>query len=168
MKSLENIKLVAFDFDDTLFAHRAHYPDTPSDHIQYLVACLRSSKKLIPRGSLWGSCSTNSAFEEFMEYCETQDIIMGLISWTAASVCATEKINFVKEKYHHTIENWCVGSIDEKIQMLKVLAEVYRLENDQILIIDDSVHVLANANAEGFQAASPIEFVNYWNNFKKE
>lgn len=168
MKSLENIRLVAFDFDDTLFAHRAHHPDTASDHIRYLVTCLRSSEELIPRSSLWGSCSTNPAFEEFMNYCETQNIAMGLISWTAASVCATEKVNHVKERYHHAVKNWCVGSIDEKIQMLKALAWVYRLENEQILVIDDSVHVLTSANAEGFQAATPIEFVNYWTNFKKE
>lgn len=166
MKSLNKVKLVAFDFDDTLFAHNIHQIDYPYDKIMYFVKCLQSTQNA--RKDLWGKCSTNSVFEEFMNYCEKQDIVMGLISWTGSSICASEKVNYVKEQYHHKIKNWCVGSIEEKIQMLKALAKFYCLDAEQILIIDDNLHVLTDANMAGFQCSTPIAFVNFWNDLKQK
>ena len=161
MKDFEKIKLVAFDFDDTLFAHTEHVSEGENEEVQYLLKCLRARQNLISNNEIWGSCTTNQNFTALFNYCERHKIIIGLVSGTSAYVCAIQKIKFIEEKYGYKLNNWCVKSQTHKIFMLKALADFYNLRPEQILIVDDNYGVLTEAGDNGFQCATPIEMVNF-------
>lgn len=161
MKDFEKVKLVAFDFDDTLFAHTEHVSESENEEVQYLLKCLSAKQNFISNNEVWGNCTTNQNFEVLFNYCKCHKIIIGLISGTSAYVCAEQKVEYVEEKYGYKLNNWCVASQTEKIPMLKALATLHNLNPEQILIVDDNYKVLTTAGDNGFQCATPIEMVNF-------
>lgn len=162
--SLKKIKLIAFDFDDTLFAHTEHISDTDDREVQYFSKCLKARASNITNSDIWGTCTMNRDFGILLNYCERNNIVTGLISGTSAYVCAEQKIEYVEEKYGYELNNWCVSSQAHKIFMLKALANFYNLSPEQILIVDDNYKVLTTAGDNGFENATPIELINYIEN----
>lgn len=164
MLDLENLKIVAFCFDDTLFAHSKHKTESSEEEIRFLINCLSSSDGSVSREKNWASCSINQTIRGFMKYCSEKGIRMGLISASVASVCTTEKVKYTKEKYGYELCNWCVGTSDTKLKMLTALSKAYRTSKGQILIVDDNLRIVQNAEDNGFQSATPLELINIFAN----
>lgn len=166
MINYDKLLIVAYDFDDTLFAHFNHKTETEEEEVNYIANSLawelgryKAVDKTI--NAVFGLGSLSQDLKSFIRKCKSDNLFQGLISGTCASVCADAKIDFAKANYGIHLKNWCVNSQEKKIQMLKALALVYNCKYENILIIDDNYKVVTIAADAGFQSATPIEVVNY-------
>ena len=158
---LENLKMVLFDFDDTLAVHSQGH--RISDHLMKYMINVHSGSK-----ELWNTSKPNLQLKKFMDFLAHKNIPMGLISGVHDCKAAERKIEWVKENYGYSLENYCVSSQEQKIIELKVLAKVNRLHENQIAIIDDMYPNLEKAESEGFIALSPMQVVNLFNEISEQ
>ena len=147
------LKLVLWDFDDTLCIHTFHGFGR-SEH-EYNVEVVNNGKYA------WKYCSPNKQMKEFMELCYDSGIRQGLISATTSSVHANAKVDWVYDQYGIRLANYCVCDADAKIKMMRALSDAHNISPDEILLIDDRYDILEKAGQEGFQACTPMEIVNY-------
>lgn len=99
-----------------------------------------------------------------LNHCKERNIHLGLISATGQSVCSKAKLEWVSNMYGLELENFCVDTAQSKVLMLTALAEVYNLNADEILLVDDYTYNLVDAANAGFQACTPMEVVEYVEN----
>lgn len=151
MINLNKVEMILFDFDDTLCIREDyrnnHDPEYP--------------KNIILGNPCWERCNSNKFLKEFMKLCAEKDIRLGLISATFSFKHMERKQEWVKNNYGFELENFCVGSPDSKVQMLQNISKAYNLKPGNILIVDDFYYTLREAANAGFQAAMPMEVVNY-------
>lgn len=150
---LENIKLILFDFDDTLcIHHKRGYTEKDEFELD-----LRIYKGKEP----WVNHSTNKHMKLFLEECEHKNIKLGLLSVVSNFKHAQAKEKWILENYNIKLENFCVGTDEEKIRQLEIIAKAYELKKEEILIVDDKQSILNEVSLLGFLAWSPMEVVNY-------
>lgn len=155
MINFEKLKVVIFDFDDTLAIHSDHaFPER--EQFQENVM-----KVLQDDYTVFNDCSPNDFMKEFMELCSTKDLHLGLVSHCESSKIAKMKCEWVLRNYGHALENYCVSSREMKLVTLRSLAEMLHCKADEILIVDDLYTTLDEAASAGFQAATPMEIVNF-------
>lgn len=155
MIDLNTIKIVLFDFDDTLAIWNTHKCGV--DDADYI-------RRVIEYGTLiWQECSINEQMKEFMEMCKEKHIRMGLISKTCTVLHMLEKQKWVKENYGIDVENFCVSEMPYKIEMLRGIASAYGYLDKEVAIIDDYFEHTSNAANAGFSAFTPMEVVNFVN-----
>lgn len=155
MINFNSLKLVLFDFDDTLAIHRKHGTGTPEGHHRYCVQIYRGDLEAFK------DCEPNAAIGEFIKKCKYYGVKMGLISFVDSCKHADMKLLWVKNKYDVTMEDYCVCSAEAKIQQALAITEALGLRPNQVLMVDDRYDVLASFGDHGFQHATPIEVVNY-------
>lgn len=151
MIKLDNIKYVLFDFDDTLCIHNKH---GEGDDSAYNVAVLSGMNP-------WKLCNKSEHMQIFINICKAKNIKLGLISSTLSYKHMEAKQKWAEEGYDTTLENFCVGSPEAKIEIMKALAESQHIERHNIMIIDDLYLTLDRAVNNGFKACSPMEIVNF-------
>lgn len=162
MIDYKKIKVIAWDFDDTLFAHANHKTETEEKEINYIKNCLLYVNGDITDYSIiFPECTANIYLKQFMHKAYNDNIVQGLISGTEAYVCAESKIDCVDQVYGYVLDNWCVRSQEQKITMLKAIEKAYKITPQNILIVDDNAKVITMAADAGFQSATPIEVINY-------
>lgn len=154
MISLDKIKIVLWDFDDTLCIHEFHGNNPENEH-QYNVNILLYGK------DAWSAGKVNIHVKKFMTLCMNRGITQGLISATRSYKHAIGKCDWVKENYGVELENYCVGDFEAKLDMMLTIEEAYNYKRDEILIVDDFWKNLERAANNGFQACSPMEIVNF-------
>ena len=160
MNKLENLKMVLFDFDDTLAVHSQGH--RISDHLMKYMINVHSGSK-----ELWNTSKPNLQLKKFMDYLAYKNIPMGLISGVHDCKAAERKIEWVKENYGYSLENYCVSSQEQKMIELSTIAEVNGFHESQIALVDDYYENLGNAEKMGFTTFSPMEIVNLVNCFQK-
>lgn len=159
MNKLENLKMVLFDFDDTLAVHSQGH--RISDHLMKYMINVHSGSK-----ELWNTSKPNLQLKKFMDYLAYKNIPMGLISGVHNCKAAERKIEWVKENYGYSLENYCVSSQEQKMIELSTIAEVNGFHESQIALVDDYYENLGNAEKMGFTTFSPMEIVNLVNCFQ--
>ena len=159
MNKLENLKMVLFDFDDTLAVHSQGH--RISDHLMKYMINVHSGSK-----ELWNTSKPNLQLKKFMDYLACKNISMGLISGVHDCKAAERKIEWVKENYGYSLENYCVSSQEQKMIELSTIAEVNGFHESQIALVDDYYENLGNAEKMGFTTFSPMEIVNLVNCFQ--
>lgn len=135
---LENLKMVLFDFDDTLAVHSQGH--RISDHLMKYMINVHSGSK-----ELWNTSKPNLQLKKFMDYLAYKNIPMGLISGVHDCKAAERKIEWVKENYGYSLENYCVSSQEQKMIELSTIAEVNGFHESQIALVDDYYENLGNA-----------------------
>lgn len=151
MLDLGKVKVVLFDFDDTLCIHFKH-----EDTEGYL-------REMVLGNCEWWDvigCKKNECMQIFIGKCLDAHLRMGLISATAVSCTAINKINWVKNTYGVEMENFCVGKIKDKASIVKALLDTGEYRPEEVLVVDDTVRVLEDVTRLGCQAANPMEVVN--------
>lgn len=138
MNKLENLKMVLFDFDDTLAVHSQGH--RISDHLMKYMINVHSGSK-----ELWNTSKPNLQLKKFMDYLACKNISMGLISGVHDCKAAERKIEWVKENYGYSLENYCVSSQEQKMIELSTIAEVNGFHESQIALVDDYYENLGNA-----------------------
>lgn len=161
MLNIAKLKIILFDFDDTLCIHTDHKSGGDEEY---------NAKMVVGDMSAWKDCQVNEQMALFMSICEEKGIRMGIISTTESFRHMESKQQFIKRMYGVNLENFCVGTQDGKLDMLNAIAAAYVYEKDEIAIVDDYWYQLERAADAGFQAYSPMQIVNYVNSdvHKKE
>lgn len=154
MINLDNIQLVLFDFDDTLCIHKDHRSSEVKD-LQYNINVLRIG------ADTWNDCDTNPHMKLFMDICADKYIRMGLISATMGYIHSQAKHDWVLSKYGIDLENYCVGTFENKLKIMQAISLAFDIPKNRILIVDDLYENLVRAANDGFQACNPMEVVNY-------
>ena len=154
MIDLEKVKMVLYDFDDTLCIHEDHSSSKDSD-AEYDVRVLKDGYKA------WPNARPNSHMGMFMQKCKEHSIRQGLISATVSYQHDVAKHEWVCHNYGIALENFCVGTFEDKLRIMIAISTAYDIPREQILIIDDLYENLERAANNGFMAATPMEVVNF-------
>ena len=154
MVDLTNIKLAVFDFDDTLCIHPKHgYTD--KDELELELRVYKDET------SPWSKHSKSRHMQEFINSCIEKKIHMGMMSLAPSFKHSERKIHWIKENYGVDMENYSVGNREDKLRLLKVLAQTFNIEHNKIMLVDDRSDTLNEAAKNGFVAVSPMQVVNY-------
>lgn len=157
MIDLSTVRLILWDFDDTLCFHSDHTSSDEPD-IDYIVGMLQHDDAVFEDGE------PNMLIKQFMHQCAEQGIRQGLISCCcdAGYVSMIAKHDWVLKNYEIDLENYCVASQRVKIDMLRALCEANDFAYDEVLFVDDMVSTSLGVVADiGIQAATPVEVINY-------
>lgn len=154
MINFEQLKFVLFDFDETLCIHTNHVSWDKEDQLKY-------ESSLILGEYTWKNSRPNNHMLNFMNICKESNIKMGFISHVDSYTQAKEKFKWIRNAYGLELENFCVGKREYKVETLKAISKAYNLPVHSILIVDDLYITLEEAANSGFQAATPMEVVNY-------
>lgn len=156
MINLDKLKLVIFDFDDTLAVHTVHrlVDDRKDFHTAVIAGNLDA----------FSNALTNKALLNFINLCSSRGIRMGLMSATESFCHMQLKHKWVLLNYGVDLENFCVGSFDLKAKTLPYIAAANGLRNENILLVDDVVGTLESAGSLDFQVATPIEVATFMEN----
>lgn len=156
MIKLNKIKLILWDFDDTLCFHSDHRSPKDEFDTEYNV-------KVLLKQDPYATCSMNYDIQKFMNSAHNKNIRQGLISGTTCYIHMKNKENWVKKNYGITLENFCTCSQNMKLGIMIAIAETFGYKHDEILLVDDLYKNLERASDNGFQSATPVEIINYVN-----
>lgn len=149
MFTLDGIKMVVFDFDDTLYIHPTH-KNTMSDEEFCKKVCTLGAKYYPPQ-------NFSMVMKKVMDECDRRGILMALCSHTSFFPMSITKIAAVKEAYGYELINLCVGDAKAKHIALRITADSYGFCPSEVMLIDDLSLNLRDAETDGFKAASPME-----------
>ena len=154
MLDIKKIKIIMWDFDDTLCFHSDHTSPLDEFDTEYNVGVLLGK-------DVYSTCTMNYTIKRFIDYAKRENKRQGLISGVDCFIHAKNKENWVKEHYGIELENYCVSSQEMKLGMLIAVAKAFGYARDEILLVDDMCSNLERAANNGFQAASPVEVINF-------
>lgn len=152
-----NIKVAAFDFDDTIYIHPTHNYSREDD-INLFARIIAGDKNVYPKERF------NPTILEFMKYCHESGITIALCSRCSVAEEAFYKIQTIRELLDIPITNLCVGENAMKPVALEACARMCRLKRSEILFVDDLWDNLEAVEKAGFKAASPSEVELYMRN----
>lgn len=154
MLDIKKIKIILWDFDDTLCFHSDHSSPLDEFDTEYNVGVLLGR-------DVHSTCNMNNTIKRFIDYAKCENKRQGLISGVDCFIHAKNKENWVKEHYGIELENYCVGSQEMKLGMLIAIARAFGYARGEILLVDDAWENLERAADNGFQTASPVEIINF-------
>lgn len=154
MLNLDKVKFVLYDFDGTLCID-GNCAWTEAERDKLLVRVLQSGK------GAWSDCYPSIHMQKFINICIQRGIRQGLLSHDMSYPIFKAKSEWVKDKYGVEMKNHCVAVGTPKVRELEGIARAYGYNKDEILLIDDLWENLNSAANAGFQAASPLEIVEY-------
>ena len=162
MFSLQNIKAVAYDFDETLCcnAQRTCTPDIIHRDVAILCGEDPWHDCLVP----WFMCTFVHAVHTTEAMQRDCGIPAALVSAVFTSIETQGKSSWVKKNYDLHMLDLCVGLAEDhrvvaarKLSSLRTLCEHLDLEPENVLLVDDYWGTLVEAGKAGFVAATPIE-----------
>lgn len=156
MNKLENLKMVLFDFDDTLAVHSQGH--RISDHLMKYMINVHSGSK-----ELWNTSKPNLQLKKFMDYLACKNISMGLISGVHDCKAAERKIEWVKENYGYSLENYCVSSQEQKMIELSTLqyCKDHDISLQDVVFVDDTIPFLREAERKGIKSFHISSFLDW-------
>lgn len=161
MINLEKVKLIVFDFDNTLCIHLDYSAEIWNKYDEYLV-----------KGKfIWDEtnelnkplCIPSEIMRSFINWCSKLEIKMFVCSATNMAIKGDMKCKWCSEKYNYKFENVSVDSSNLKVYMCELLASAMNLEYENVLLVDDKFETLESAGKSGFQTAFPLEIAEYMN-----
>ncbi len=152
--NLENIKIVIFDFDNTLAMHKdkdfiIHRESSEDNYLGYYLNAYQNPEN----------------FYDDIEVCEKSDVLYSLVgelrkrnikmycmSAMKFSFHLKAKQNFVNKHYGDDIEVISVASWERKVLGVKIIQRFNKCKLDEILFIDDSQDVINSLRENGIKA----------------
>lgn len=147
MFTLDGIKMVVFDFDDTLYAHPSHRSMSQEDLFKAVSKVGAAYYPVENFSSLMG---------EIMGECDKRNIMMALCSHISFAPVQYAKLEAVERAYGYKLLDLCVGDAKAKHLALRTVADMFNLKPCEIMLIDDLSLNLIDAGADGFIAVSPL------------
>lgn len=148
----KGVKLVLFDFDDTLAIHTKHYDE---DDSVYFEDMLRGNSE-------WWTkrCEISEKMKNLLQICYISNIRVGLISAVSLPIIADMKIKWVEDHYGYKLENFCSSTAGEKLAIIETAMKAYNLKPNEICFIDDLYSTVIKVASKGVWAISCLEAVN--------
>lgn len=151
------IKLIFFDFDDTLFVHYAAHRFGDDDEI---MRAILSEEAILP-GSGYRVYEhlgiANPLLKRFVEE-DAKNIDKMCITWVADSIMLPAKEQWL-DKYYPGLISDVVGtsSPGRKMQTIRLIAGSRKLRPSECLIIDDKYDTVAQAIEAGYRGMTTVE-----------
>lgn len=149
-----NVKLAAFDFDDTIYIHPTHNY-SKEDDLTLFSKIIAGDKDVYPEERF------NPNIVSFMKYCYALNIPIAVCSRCSISEEAEYKTNLMRETLGFPVINLCVGDNAMKPVVLEAYARANRIKKSEILFVDDLWDNLESVERAGFKVASPSEIAVY-------
>lgn len=153
----EHIRLIFFDFDDTLFTHYTNQQFGDDDVI--MTSLLQTETK--EQGSGYRVYDTlgkpNQLMQIFIEE-ETDKIPKFCITWVADSIMLKFKKQWLDKYYPGKITDLVgTSSPERKMKTMQIIASAYGVPSNKVLFVDDKYDTVAQAIKHGFCAMTTIE-----------
>lgn len=151
------IKLIFFDFDDTLFVHYAAHRFGDDDEV---MRAILSEEAILP-GSGYRVYENlgiaNPLIKRFVEE-DAKNIDKLCITWVADSIMLPAKKQWL-DKYYPGLISDVVGTSSprRKMQTMQLIAESRKLRPSECLIIDDKYDTVAQAIEAGYRGMTTVE-----------
>ena len=146
----EHIRLIFFDFDDTLFTHYTNQRFRDDDII--MTSLLQTEAKEQGSGykvyDILGK--PNQLMREFVEE-ETDKIPKFCITWVADSIMLKFKKQWLDKYYPGKITDLVgTSSPERKMKTMQIIASAYGVPTNEVLFVNDKYDTVAQAIKYGF------------------
>lgn len=153
----EHIRLIFFDFDDTLFTHYTNQRFRDDDII--MTSLLQTEAKEQGSGykvyDILGK--PNQLMREFVEE-ETDKIPKFCITWVADSIMLKFKKQWLDKYYPRKITDLVgTSSPERKMKTMQIIASAYGVPTNEVLFVDDKYDTVAQAIKYGFCGMTTVE-----------
>ena len=137
--NLDNIKVVIFDFDDTLAIHRdkdfvKHRNESEDKRLNYYLNAYQNHTNFFIDVE---SCDKSEILYNLVQELRRKNIKMYCLSGMKFSFHFKAKQDFINKNYGDDIELISVGTQQLKLDGIKIISKVNGCNLDEILFIDD-------------------------------
>ncbi len=152
--NLNNIKVVIFDFDDTLAIHndKDFSKKSRESEDMYLNYYLNAYKNPNTFYEDIEPCIKSEVLNDFIITLRKNNIKMYCLSGMKFSFHLKAKQNFVNKHYGNDIEVISAGTQELKVDGVKIIQRFNKCKLDEILFIDDREDVVDLLNKNGIKS----------------
>ena len=137
--NLDNIKVVIFDFDDTLAIHKnSRYRKEMRENEEKFLNFYKNAylnpdifyDEMEP-------CTASEQLQKLVRLCEKKNIKMYCISGMKIAIHIKAKESFLCKHYSNNIEVISTGSQALKCKVIKIIKRIHNCDLDEMLFVDD-------------------------------
>ena len=152
--NLDNIKVVIFDFDDTLAIHRdkdfvKHRNESEDKRLNYYSNAYQNQKHFFEEIE---PCDRSEVLYNLIEELRNRNIKMYCLSGMKFSFHLKAKQNFINKHYGNDIEVISASSQELKLDGVKIIQRFNSCNLEEILFIDDRDDVIKLLNSNGIKS----------------
>ena len=152
--NLENIKVVIFDFDDTLAIHKdkdylRHRRENEDKYLSYYLNAYKNPKAFYEDIE---PCLKSETLYKFINNLRNMNIKMYCLSGMKFSFHLKAKQNFINKHYGNDIEVISASTQELKLDGVKIIQRLNSCDLEEILFIDDREDVIKLLNSNGIKS----------------
>lgn len=152
--NLDNIKVVIFDFDDTLAIHKdkdfcKHRRESEDKYLGYYLNAYKNPNTFYEDIE---PCIKSEILYKFINNLRDNNIKMYCLSGMKFSFHLKAKQSFINKYYGSDIEIISCASQELKVDGVKIIQRLNNCNLEEILFIDDRQDVIELLNATGIKA----------------
>lgn len=152
--NLENIKVVIFDFDDTLAIHKdkdylRHRRENEDKYLSYYLNAYKNPKAFYEDIE---PCLKSEILYKFINNLRNMNIKMYCLSGMKFSFHLKAKQNFINKHYGNDIEVVSASTQELKLDGVKIIQRLNSCALEEILFIDDREDVIKLLNSNGIKS----------------
>jgi len=152
--NLENIKVVIFDFDDTLAIHKdkdysKHRRESEDKYLGYYLNAYKNTNSFYEDIE---PCIKSEVLYNFINNLRSKCIKMYCLSGMKFSFHLKAKQSFINKYYGDDIEVISTASQELKIDGVKIIQKLNNCKLEEILFIDDRNDVINLLNSNGINS----------------
>lgn len=157
--NFENIKVVIFDFDDTLAIHRnkdylKHRNESEDKRLGYYLNAYENPDTFYEEIE---PCDRSERLYNFISELRSKNIKMYCLSGMKFSFHFKAKQNFINKHYGNDIELISAGSQQLKLDGIKILQKHNKCELSEILFVEDLEDTINYLKSNGVNAIDENE-----------
>lgn len=159
---LNNIKVVVFDFDDTLAIHKdkdyvKHRNENEEKRLGYYLNAYENPETFYEEIE---PCDKSETLCSFINELRNKNIKMCCLSGMNFSFHFKAKQNFINKNYGNDIELFSAGSQQLKLDGIRIIQQICNCSLDEILFIDDRKDVVELMNSNSINAILITDLTN--------
>ena len=152
--NLDNIKVVIFDFDDTLAIHKdkdfcKHRRESEDKYLGYYLNAYKNPESFYETIE---PCSISDSLQNLIKNFETKGVKMYCVSGMKFSFHLKAKQAFINKHYGNDIEVISSATKELKIDGVKIIQRFENCNIEEILFIDDRQDVIDLLNNNGIKS----------------
>lgn len=152
--NLEKIKVVIFDFDDTLAIHEdkdygKHCRENEDKYLSYYLNAYKNPKIFYEDIE---PCVKSEVLYKFINNLRKKNIKMYCLSGMKFSFHLKAKQNFINKHYGNDIEVISTSTQELKLDGLKIIQRLNSCDLEEILFIDNREDVIKLLNSNGIKS----------------
>ncbi len=152
--NIENIKVVIFDFDDTLAIHRdkdfdIHRNESEDKRLGYYLTAYQNPDTFYEEIE---TCDKSEILYNLIQELRNKNIKMYCLSGMKFSFHFKAKQNFINKYYGNDIELVSAGTQQLKLDAIKIIAKANNCSLDEIIFIEDLEETIESLKENGINA----------------